>query len=244
MGIGKGLKNLRKNKNMTMEQLANDLNNKYPDLMKLTKGKISKWENEKEEPRLSTAKILAEYFNVKINDLYSDTNSTYKEDNDITTVYNQLTPPRQHNVLDFANHQLELQNSTDDNVIDLDTYKNENTTLTDVNGYVSAGTGEQIFDEPKFKVSVKGYVPPHDLALQVNGNSMEPIFSDKEIIFVEKSNNIKNGQIGVFIINGEAYVKKVHVGEDRLTLVSLNKDYRDLHFYENEGVRLIGKVIL
>jgi len=165
-------------------------------------------------------------------------------DNDITTVYNQLTPPRQHNVLDFANHQLELQNSTDDNVIDLDTYKNENTTLTDVNGYVSAGTGEQIFDEPKFKVSVKGYVPPHDLALQVNGNSMEPMFSDKEIIFVEKSNNIKNGQIGVFIINGEAYVKKVHVGEDRLTLVSLNKDYRDLHFYENEGVRLIGKVIL
>ncbi|MDS3866898.1 LexA family transcriptional regulator [Staphylococcus hominis] len=165
-------------------------------------------------------------------------------DNDITTVYNQLTPPRQQNVLDFANHQLELQNSTDDNVIDLDTYKNENTTLTDVNGYVSAGTGEQIFDEPKFKVSVKGYVPPHDLALQVNGNSMEPMFSDKEIIFVEKSNNIKNGQIGVFIINGEAYVKKVHVGEDRLTLVSLNKDYRDLHFYENEGVRLIGKVIL
>lgn len=165
-------------------------------------------------------------------------------DNDITTVYNQLTPPRQHNVLDFANHQLELQNSTDDNVIDLDTYKNENTTLTDVNGYVSAGTGEQIFDEPKFKVSVKGYVPPHDLALQVNGNSMEPMFSDKEIIFVEKSNNIKNGQIGVFIINGEAYVKKVHVGEDRLTLVSLNKDYRDLHFYENEGVRLVGRVIL
>lgn len=32
---------------MTMEQLATDLNNKYPDLMKLTKGKISKWENER-----------------------------------------------------------------------------------------------------------------------------------------------------------------------------------------------------
>ncbi|MGT1195672.1 helix-turn-helix domain-containing protein [Staphylococcus aureus] len=47
MGIGEGLKKLRKNKNMTMEQLATDLNNKYPDLMKLTKGKISKWENER-----------------------------------------------------------------------------------------------------------------------------------------------------------------------------------------------------
>ncbi|MEU0257029.1 XRE family transcriptional regulator [Streptomyces sp. NPDC006184] len=163
--------------------------------------------------------------------------------NSLTTLL-QLTAPRQHNVLDFANHQLELQNSTDDNVIDLDTYKNDNTTETAVNGYVSAGTGEQIFDEPMFKVNIKGYVPPHDIALQVNGNSMEPVFNDKEVIFVEKSNDIKNGQIGVFIINGEAYVKKVHVEEDRLTLVSLNKDYRDLHFYENEGVRLVGKVIL
>lgn len=163
--------------------------------------------------------------------------------NSLTTLL-QLTPPRQHNVLDFANHQLELQNSTTDNVIDLDTYRNDNTTSTNVHGYVSAGTGEQIFDEPIFKVNVKGYIPPHDIALQVNGNSMEPVFNDKEVIFVEKSNDIKNGQIGVFIINGEAYVKKVHVEENRLTLISLNKDYRDLHFYENEGVRLVGKVIL
>lgn len=244
MGIGKGLKNLRKNKNMTMEQLANDLNNKYPNLMKLTKGKISKWENEKEEPRLSTAKILAEYFNVKINDLYSDTESTYKEDNDITTVYNQLTPPRQHNVLDYAKHQLELQNNTKDNIVDFNDYKDNKVNEASVYGYVSAGTGEQIFDEPQFKVAVKGDVPIHDLALQVNGNSMEPMFHDKEVIFIEKTHDIKNGQIGVFIINGEAYVKKVYVEEDRLTLVSLNKAYRDLHFYENESVELVGKVIL
>lgn len=244
MGIGKGLKNLRKNKNMTMEQLANDLNNKYPNLMKLTKGKISKWENEKEEPRLSTAKILAEYFNVKINDLYSDTESTYKEDNDITTVYNQLTPPRQHNVLDYAKHQLELQNNTKDNIVDFNDYKDNKVNEASVYGYVSAGTGEQIFDEPQFKVAVKGDVPIHDLALQVNGNSMEPMFHDKEVIFIEKTHEIKNGQIGVFIIDGETYVKKVYVEENRLTLVSLNKEYPDLHFYENQSIELVGKVIL
>ncbi len=90
MGIGEGLKKLRKNKNMTMEQLATDLNNKYPDLMKLTKGKIS---NGKMKTWISTAKILAEYFNVKINDLYSESNTTYKDDNDITSIYNKLTPP-------------------------------------------------------------------------------------------------------------------------------------------------------
>ncbi|AAX92073.1 ORF110 [Staphylococcus phage X2] len=39
-------------------------------------------------------------------------------------------------------------------------------------------------------------------------------------------------------------LKKVFVEDDRLTLVSLNKEYRDLHFYRNESVRLVGKVIL
>ncbi|HDN3443162.1 TPA: helix-turn-helix transcriptional regulator [Staphylococcus aureus] len=243
MGIGEGLKKLRKNKNMTMEQLATDLNNKYPDLMKLTKGKISKWENEKEEPRLSTAKILAEYFNVKINDLYSESKTTYKDDNDITSIYNKLTPPRQENVLNYANEQLEEQNSKGDNVVDINSYKQEKTPVN-VNGCVSAGVGERLHDETLFTEMVKGSIPTHDLALKVNGDSMEPMFKDGEIIFVEKTHNIKNGQIGIFIIEEEAYVKKVFVEDDRLTLVSLNKDYDDLHFYRNESVRLIGKVIL
>lgn len=39
MGVGKGLKRLRKQNNLTMEELVNDLNNKYPDVVKLTKGK-------------------------------------------------------------------------------------------------------------------------------------------------------------------------------------------------------------
>lgn len=156
----------------------------------------------------------------------------------------QLTPPRQHNVLDYAKHQLELQNNTKDNIVDFNDYKDNKVNEASVYGYVSAGTGEQIFDEPQFKVAVKGDVPIHDLALQVNGNSMEPMFHDKEVIFIEKTHEIKNGQIGVFIIDGEAYVKKVYVEDDRLTLVSLNKAYPDLHFYENQSVELVGKVIL
>ncbi|HDA2836552.1 TPA: helix-turn-helix transcriptional regulator, partial [Staphylococcus aureus] len=112
------------------------------------------------------------------------------------------------------------------------------------NGCVSAGVGERLHDETLFTEMVKAPVPPHDLALKVNGDSMEPMFKDGEIIFVEKTHNIKNGQIGIFIIEEEAYVKKVFVEDDRLTLVSLNKEYRDLHFYRNESVRLVGKVIL
>lgn len=229
-----------------LERLMNqkDINDSdLADLVDVNRTTVTRWRKGIRSPKLDKLPEIANVFGVEPLDLINDStiNDTLSE---IDKISSQLTLSRQNNVLEFANNQLDIQNNSKDTVIDLDTYRNDNTSETAVNGYVSAGTGEQIFDEPIFTVNVKGYIPPHDIALQVNGNSMEPMFNDKEIIFVDKSNNIKNGQIGVFIINGEAYVKKVHVGEDRLTLVSLNKDYPDLHFYENEGVELVGKVIL
>ncbi|HHA6822149.1 TPA: LexA family transcriptional regulator [Staphylococcus aureus] len=165
------------------------------------------------------------------------------ENNDIASIYSKLTPPRQKNVLNYANEQLDEQNTKGDNIVDINSYKQDRIAVN-VNGCVSAGVGERLHGETLFTEMVKAPIPPHDLALKVNGDSMEPMFKDGEIIFVEKTHNIKNGQIGIFIIEEEAYVKKVFVEDDRLTLVSLNKEYRNLHFYRNESVRLVGKVIL
>lgn len=158
-------------------------------------------------------------------------------------IQSNLSYVRQQNVLNYAHGQLEEQNAKGDNVVDFDSYKQEKIEVS-VNGCVSAGVGERLHEETLFTATVKAPIPPHDLALKVNGDSMEPMFKDGEIIFVEKTHNIKNGQIGIFIIEEEAYVKKVLVEDDRLTLISLNKNYKDLHFYENQSVKLIGKVIL
>lgn len=231
--IGNKIRYYRTKMNLTQDQLGEKLNTK--------KATISNYETGYRTPKQDDLFEIAHILNISIDDLFPKRPS---KNNDITTVYNQLTPPRQHNVLDYAKHQLELQNNTKDNIVDFNDYKDNKVNEASVYGYVSAGTGEQIFDEPQFKVAVKGDVPIHDLALQVNGNSMEPMFHDKEVIFIEKTHEIKNGQIGVFIIDGEAYVKKVYVEENRLTLVSLNKEYPDLHFYENQSIELVGKVIL
>ncbi|HAR5023993.1 TPA: helix-turn-helix domain-containing protein [Staphylococcus aureus] len=165
------------------------------------------------------------------------------ENNDITSIYSKLTPPRQSNVLKYATNQLEEQNNDSDNLVDFNSYIQEKFEV-DIYGCASAGIGERLYNEPISKEFVRGYVPAHDIALKVNGDSMEPLFKNGQIIFIEKSHTIKDGQIGVFIINGDAYVKKVYVEDNRLTLVSLNKKYKDLYFYDNESVRLVGKVIL
>lgn len=231
--IGNKIRFYRTKMNLTQDQLGEKLNTK--------KATISNYETGYRTPKQDDLFEIAHILNVKIDDLFPQ---RHTDKNDISIVYNKLIPPRQRNVLDYANHQLELQNNTKDNIVDFNDYKDNKVSETSVYGVVSAGTGEQIFDEPQFKVAVKGEIPTHDIALQVNGNSMEPMFHDKEIIFIEKTHEIKNGQIGVFIIDGEAYVKKVYVEDDRLTLVSLNKNYPDLHFYENQSVELVGKVIL
>ncbi|HEK6270538.1 TPA: helix-turn-helix domain-containing protein [Staphylococcus aureus] len=165
------------------------------------------------------------------------------ENNDITSIYSKLTPPRQSNVLKYATNQLEEQNNDSDNLVDFNSYIQEKSEV-DIYGCASAGIGERLYNEPISKEFVRGYVPAHDIALKVNGDSMEPLFKNGQIIFIEKSHTIKDGQIGLFIINGDAYVKKVYVEDNRLTLVSLNKKYKDLYFYDNESVRLVGKVIL
>lgn len=164
--------------------------------------------------------------------------------NDLISTTLKLEDSKQRNVLLYAEHQLDIQEKSNSKVISLDTYRDNEYSDVVVNGYASAGTGETLIDEVNFTVQLKGYVPPHDLSLQVNGDSMIPIFENGEIIFIEKTHEINSGQIGVFIIDGEAYVKKVFIEEDRIRLVSLNAKYDDLYFYDNESVELIGKVIL
>ncbi|MBS3398142.1 helix-turn-helix transcriptional regulator [Staphylococcus aureus] len=229
--IAKNIRKFLNDSNMSQKKLA--------ELINIKPSTLSDYLNLRSNPSHGVIQRIADVFEVG----KSDIDTTYKDDNDITSIYNKLTPPRQENVLNYANEQLEEQNSKGDNVVDINSYKQEKTPVN-VNGCVSAGVGERLHDETLFTEMVKGRIPTHDLALKVNGDSMEPMFKDGEIIFVEKTHNIKNGQIGIFIIEEEAYVKKVFVEDDRLTLVSLNKDYDDLHFYRNESVRLIGKVIL
>lgn len=229
--IAKNIRKFLNDSNMSQKKLA--------ELINIKPSTLSDYLNLRSNPSHGVIQRIADVFEVG----KSDIDTTYKDDNDITSIYNKLTPPRQENVLNYANEQLEEQNSKGDNVVDINSYKQEKTPVN-VNGCVSAGVEERLHDETLFTEMVKGPIPTHDLALKVNGDSMEPMFKDGEIIFVEKTHNIKNGQIGIFIIEEEAYVKKVFVEDDRLTLVSLNKDYDDLHFYRNESVRLIGKVIL
>lgn len=90
--------------------------------------------------------------------------------------------------------------------------------------------------------------PENYYALQVTGNSMEPLLSDGDIAIVHKQNDFDSGNTCIVLINGdEATVKKVVRMDDGIDLIAMNPYYPIRHFDKNEmdeiPVKIIGKVI-
>lgn len=253
MKLGEKIKLLRNEYNYTMQELADKSN--------LTKGYISMLEKginptTKKEiiPSLDTVQNIAVAFNIDLETLLTDvysnvqlpkpTPSLPSTVQQIVDTTKQLQPPRQDNVLQYAKTQLKEQNST---VIPFpDTLQEESEEYVTVGlyGKVSAGRGLDLYDEVIEEIQYPKPVPTHDIALQVHGDSMEPMFRDEEIIFVRKSYEINQGQIGVFIVNGQGFLKKFYRDADGLRLVSLNKNYTDILLQEFDEVKLVGVVVM
>lgn len=63
-GFGKRLKELRQDRDMTMEMLVADINSKHGTNM--NRSLVSRWESGLSEPSLSYSRVICEYFNVSL----------------------------------------------------------------------------------------------------------------------------------------------------------------------------------
>lgn len=90
--------------------------------------------------------------------------------------------------------------------------------------------------------------PENYYALQITGDSMEPLFSDGDIAVVHKQDDFESGNTCIVLVNGdEATVKKVVKKDNGINLIAMNPYYPVKHFTKNEmdeiPVKVIGKVI-
>ena len=54
---------------------------------------------------------------------------------------------------------------------------------------------------------------------------------------------IKEGEIGVFFLDGDAYVKKYHQSDSGIQLISLNKKYAPIQVTSGSTLKTFGKVV-
>lgn len=233
------LKYLREKNNMDQIELATKLGRK-------STSSISEWEKGKYQPKAGVLSDIAHIFNVNLDDLMNkdlrNENKTSSSNPDILSIFNQLNLKRRRTVLKFAVKQLDEQRQENKNVI---TFPNKhNTTTIEVDGVLSAGVGEFLDDSTKpFTVTVHKPVPSdYDYAFQINGHSMEPVYQDKQVVFVKKEDDYRDGQIIAAVMDGCAYLKKLSVVDGEATLVSLNPQYPNIKVNKETGVKILGVV--
>ena len=83
-----------------------------------------------------------------------------------------------------------------------------------------------------------------DFALQIQGDSMigSRIY-DGDIVFLKKQSYIENGQIGAFLIDGEATLKIFNKQNGTVMLLSSNPNYSPIILSPNKENLILGKLI-
>lgn len=212
----------------------------------LPKSSISRYFNKSRQLPINKINLFSDVLGVSseyllgIQTIASDRNKTQ---NELLNVYNKLENKRQTKVYDFATEQLKEQN----NVVNINNYIEEESEWYEVKFYgsVSAGTGLYLDDEQVETISFGADMIPTgtDFCLKVNGDSMDPMFHDGDYVFIKRETDFRNGSIGVVIVNGDAYLKKIYITDNSIKLVSLNKKYKDITVTQDDNLKYVGTVV-
>lgn len=108
----------------------------------------------------------------------------------------------------------------------------------------SAGSGVFLDSDSYTLVDVDENVPEAaTMAVRISGDSMMPLLNDGQIVYVRQQQELANGEIGIFVLNGEAFCKKLDSESGGVRLISLNPKYQPIKIKYSYELRVIGKVV-
>lgn len=215
--------------------------------------RISNWETGQNCPTIDILFEVCEILNVSINDIYG-----VYPDSSFTLNFDEQTMIKKYRDLDehgkesvniilkresMRMEQLVEKDRTIAKLSEVNIEADDQPAKRLINYYyrlASAGTGQILFDMPPTKRIEIPDLPKYrkaDYAIGVDGNSMEPTYNDGDTLLVEMTEEIAIGEIGIFLVDNESYVKKLGNSE----LISLNPESPNITL--NETAKCMGKVI-
>lgn len=216
--IGSKIRYYRELKNLTQDELAEKLGT--------TRQSVSRYETGERKANQDILFELADIFKISINKFFPSVENV----SSIETIYNQLDPPRQAKVYNFAERQLKEQKEK----------------KVHLYGATAANPQELSYGDTIYDEIIETNVPKNaDCALVVQGDSMEPEYRNGEIVFYKSQPVVENGEMAIVEINGDGVtLKKVYFNydEDKVILRSLNEKYADRELNPDQ-VRILGKVV-
>lgn len=232
MGIGKRIKEARERLGMTQNELA--------DLVGVTGSAITNYEKETSHPKEPIMYKLFDALQVDANYLFQDVVNVPKKMNDVT--FSEFEHIKKYRDLD--DHGKEIV----DIILEKEHERCKVAPAQSAPGRIiqyyhrlaSAGNGQFVFDDlPADLIEIPDNPEYKDVkyAISVNGSSMEPLYHDGDILLVKPAEDVPVGKIGIFLVDGQSYVKKR--GKDKL--ISINKNFEDIPL--NEDSECLGEVV-
>lgn len=234
--IGLKIKEFRDQRGLTQKELA--------DLIEMGNTTIANYEKGFRTPKKNTLFKIANALNVTIDDLFpilkQSDNSIIES---VEEILSQLDPePYQHNVLTYAEGQLEEQKQAKKRLAEVHDIVVEYVAYNYYDQPVSAGTG-QYLNEVQIETIQLPVKVDADFVCPIYGDSMEPDYKSGDYVFVKLSVELPSKTVGVFDYEGEAYIKQLIIEKDKAYLRSFNKKYKDIPINSDSDFRIIGKVV-
>lgn len=222
------IEELRKEKQMTLEDLG----------LKLGKSKsaISRWTKGDRSPMVEDLEKLAEILETDILTLLYGKRTVSVSQTIATSIklMKKLSPSQQKDVLQYISN--------------ISTQSHPSTlrfpiTVTEA---LAAGIGYAYGDNETIQLYTdRNDLKNYDIASRVSGDSMEPLYSNGDVVLIKKNPHFTNGSIYAIDFNEKSYLKKVYFEKKHLRLVSINDKYDDIliprksEYYLN----IVGEVV-
>jgi len=223
------LAKLRKEKNLSQPEVANYISSHSSKAY--THRMVSHWENGVALPPVEQFLLMCELYGV------TDIQKTFRGiDTDIPG-YNKLNSLGKSRVDEYISTLIYNPKFRDyDSIVSEPVVRK----IRLYDQPAAAGTGEFLDNVSYEEIDVDDTVPSNaDFAIRVSGNSMEPRFSDNQVVYIKKQATLEIGEYGIFVLNGDSFIKKYGKSE----LLSLNPKYTPIPINEFDSFYIFGKVV-
>lgn len=234
MGLEK-INEIKKAKGLTNKKISEMTGISISSLDKITAGDNS-------NPKFETIKQICKALGCSLNDLSDNVIATSSNLGQIEeTIIKKYRALDVHGK-DMVNTVLEKEYARCTAVPGIDDQPEPTISIKHSTYKVSAGRGFDLGDRDSWEEIEVPDTPEArkaDFAVTIKGNSMEPLYFDGDVVLVRSQPAVDIGETGVYIINGGGFIKRY--GGDRL--ISLNPEYDDIFFSEDDYISCAGKVI-
>jgi len=109
---------------------------------------------------------------------------------------------------------------------------------------VSAGTGNFLDSDDYTEYERDTSIPADaDFGVRISGDSMMPRYVTGQTVWIQQAEVLNDGEIGIFLLDGNAYCKKLQNNKKGIFLISLNEKYPPIPITECSELKTFGRVL-